>query len=67
MSNDENYKIDLDESVLHKCVQISELKDWIESWFAMDRYYHPNSKSTTIPLGELYDIFEKIPPVEEKK
>ena len=38
-----------------------ELKDYIDNWFAMVRYYHPYSKSTNIPKEEVFDIIDNTP------
>lgn len=47
-----------------KLIDKKELKEWIESWFTKNKYYHPYSKSNNIPIDELYDILEQMPTVE---
>ena len=42
-------------------IEVEELKSWIDNWFAVNRYYHPNSTSKNIPTEEMYDIIERIP------
>ena len=42
----------------------NELKEWVDNWFVMNRYYHPYSKQTNIPIPELYDIVERMPTVD---
>ena len=37
---------------------------WIDSWLKITHYYHPHSKSESIPKSELYDILERIPTVD---
>ena len=34
------------------------LKENIEAWLNMDKYYHPNSKEENIPISELMDIID---------
>lgn len=41
-------------------VDIDQLKSWIETWRAKVKYYHPYSKAHTIPIDELYSIFEQV-------
>ena len=43
-----------------KTISINELKEWIENWFYKNKYYHPYSKSNSIPITELYDILDQI-------
>ena len=45
-------------------VDVSDLKEWVENWFYMNRNYHPYSKSNDIPIQELYDILERMPTVD---
>lgn len=37
---------------------------WIDSWLKITHYYHPHSKSESIPKSELYDILGRIPTVD---
>lgn len=48
-----------------RLIEASEVKDWVENWFEMNRYYHPHSKSKNISTDELYDILEHIPTIIE--
>ena len=53
-----------------KYFEEKELREWVQNWFEMNRYYHPYSKSNDIPIPELYDILEQMPTadvVERKK
>ena len=47
-----------------RLIDKKELKEWIESWFTKNKYYHPYSKSNNIPIDELYDILEQMPTIE---
>lgn len=38
-----------------------ELKEWIQGWLEMNKYYHPHSKSNNIPIQEVYDIIGRLP------
>lgn len=42
----------------------SEEREWIENWFVMNSHYHPYAKKNTIPIGELYDILERMPTID---
>lgn len=44
-----------------KYIEEKELREWIQNWFEMNRYYHPYSKTNDIPIPELYDILERMP------
>lgn len=44
-----------------KLIYDKELGAWIDNWFTKHRYYHPHSKSTSIPISELKDIVEQMP------
>lgn len=46
-----------------RLVDVSMLKEWIENWFTINRYYHPYSTNNKIPKTELYDIIEQIPTI----
>ena len=48
-----------------RLIDAEELKEWINSWFDMDKYYHPYSKGKSIPTAELLDIIENIPTILE--
>ena len=51
-------------------IEEKELREWVQNWFEKNRYYHPYSKSSDIPIPELYDILEQMPSadvVEKKK
>ncbi|MBR6987180.1 MAG: hypothetical protein IKH82_03835 [Clostridiales bacterium] len=47
-----------------RLIDKKELKEWIESWFTKNKYYHPYSKSNNIPIDELYDILEQLPTID---
>ena len=47
-----------------RLIDEKELKEWVENWFEVNRYYHPYSKSNNIPITELYDIFEHMPTID---
>lgn len=47
-----------------KLIDVITLKEWIENWFTKNRLYHPYAKKNNIPITELYDILEQIPPVD---
>ena len=47
-----------------RLIDKKELKEWIESWFTKNKYYHPYSKSNNIPIDELYDILEQMPTID---
>ena len=49
-----------------RLIDVDELKEWIEAWFDMNKYYHPYSKRETIPTVELFDILDRIPTVDLK-
>ena len=38
--------------------------DAIKNWFEVNQYYHPYSKSKSIPIDELYDILKNLPTIE---
>lgn len=40
------------------------VKEWIENWFTKNRFYHPYTKNNSIPITELCDILEQLPPVQ---
>lgn len=42
----------------------SEEREWVENWFVMNSRYHPYAKKNTIPIGELYDILERMPTID---
>lgn len=42
----------------------SEEREWIKNWFVMNSHYHPYAKKNTIPIGELYDILERMPTID---
>ena len=46
---------------MQKHIEEKELREWVQNWLEMDRYYRPYSKSNDIPIPELYDILERIP------
>lgn len=46
-----------------RLIDKNELKEWVDGWFVMNRYYHPYSTQTNIPVSELYDIVERMPTV----
>jgi len=50
-----------------RLIEIGELKEWIEGWFKMNKYYHPYATSNNIPIPELYDILEKMPTIDPVK
>ena len=48
-------------------IDMKALKERIKNWSEMDAYYHPYSpysKSSTIPIPELYDILTRMPTVD---
>ena len=47
-----------------KLIDVRILKEWVENWFTKNRLYHPYAKNNNIPITELYDILEQIPPVD---
>lgn len=47
-----------------KIISVDELKEWIDNWFDLCRYYHPYSKCNNIPIDELYDILDKMPSID---
>ena len=46
---------------MEKVIEVKELKEWVQNWFEVNKYYHPYSKSNDIPIPELYDILERMP------
>ena len=48
-------------------IDADALKEWVENWVVKNKYYHPYSKSNSIPIPELHDILERIPTVEPIK
>ena len=38
--------------------------DAAKNWFEVNLYYHPHSKSKSIPANELYDILNSMPTIE---
>ena len=44
----------------NNAIDFNELKEWIDNWFYVNKYYHPWSKSDKIPISELYDIFDRF-------
>lgn len=48
--------------IMGKCVNIDELKEWVDNWVNVYKYYHPYAKNFDIPIDELNDILERIPP-----
>ena len=50
-----------------RLIDADELKEWIEAWFDLNKYYHPYSKRETIPTVELFDILDRIPTVDPMK
>lgn len=50
-----------------KHIDVDELKEWVQNWFEKHRYYHPYSKTNDIPITELYDILEQIPPTDVRE
>ena len=48
-------------------IDVSELKEWVENWFTMNRYYHPYAKNNNIPTTELYDILEQLPSADVRE
>lgn len=47
-----------------RLIDETELKEWVENWFYQHKYYHPYSKSNSIPCSELYDILERLPTID---
>ena len=47
-----------------RLIDANELKEWVENWFTVNKYYHPYSKSNSIPINELYDILEHMPTID---
>lgn len=47
-----------------RLIDADVLKEWIENWFTMNRYYHPYSRSGNIPTTELIDIIDRMPAVD---
>ena len=47
-----------------RLIDVNELKEWVENWFTVNKYYHPYSKSNNIPINELYDILEHMPTID---
>lgn len=53
-----------------KYIDVDELKDWVDNWFIVNRYYHQHSRSKNIPSSELFDLIERMPTadvIERKK
>ena len=46
-----------------RLIDVNELKEWVENWFEVNRFYHPYSKTNNIPIPDLYDILEHMPTV----
>lgn len=46
-----------------RLIDADELRGWIQSWLAMNKYYHPHSKSKNIPIQEVYDIIGRLPTI----
>lgn len=47
-----------------RLIDADALKEWVENWFTMNRYYHPYAKSNNIPIPELYDLLERMPTID---
>lgn len=47
-----------------RLVDANELKEWIENWVTMNKYYHPYSKSNNIPINEVYAILKQMPAID---
>lgn len=47
-----------------KTVDTDTIMEWVQSWFVKNKYYHPYSKQSNIPISELYDILEQMPPAQ---
>lgn len=43
-----------------RLVDENEVKDWVESWLYVNKYYHPYSRSKSIPVSELYDVLQRM-------
>ena len=37
------------------------MKNMVDGWLNMDKYYHPYSKGKTIPTDEVYDLIDNAP------
>lgn len=49
---------------MRKVIDANDLKEWVENWFVKNNYYHPYSRSHSIPVFELYEILERMPTVD---
>lgn len=43
-----------------RLVDEKEVKDWVENWLCVNKYYHPYSSSKFIPMSELYDVIQRM-------
>ena len=43
-----------------RLVDEKEVKDWVENWLCVNKYYHPYSSSESIPVSELYDVLQRM-------
>lgn len=43
-----------------RLVDEKEVKDWVENWLCVNKYYHPYSSSKSIPVSELYDVLQRM-------
>lgn len=43
-----------------RLVDEKEVKDWVENWLCVDKYYHPYGSSKSIPMSELYDVLQRM-------
>ena len=47
-----------------RLIDANELKEWIENWVTVNKYYHPYSKSNNIPINEVYAILKQMPAID---
>ena len=43
-----------------RLVDEKEVKDWVENWLCVNKYYHPYSSSKSIPVSDLYDVLQRM-------
>lgn len=43
-----------------RLVDENEVKDWVENWLCVNKYYHPYSSSKYIPVSEFYDVLQRM-------
>ena len=53
----------LEQEPCEDAVNRQALYEWLDGWKEKNKYYHPHTKNEIIPICEVIDIIQSLPPV----